>query len=319
MSDMLTLIDRIDTVTEAAELDVLTSLANSYLKEAEMIQEGFRDDVNAQIKGKPSESTLKKILMFIPRLIAKIIRMINVAIHAFSRDKSRNNKTVNTGKIDGFKSEKEAEDFLNRRLPKETSHEHSFAIPDTDWGVLHCEIIEQTDGSYAITAHVKVPCFQNNGNAMPLIWLSDIESIVKAFSESINNLSKQLHETSDSKNYRNIFESALGETTAEISTKLYYLGDNKSFVDIDLHSPAAYLDFQDEKAHSKLVFLLKEFNQIQRIYTNDVKPYMENCPPLIANRLQMFLLNMSYEFAGWEQARSFFAAPMLHLQPPAHT
>lgn len=88
---LLPMIDNIDVVTEAAELDVMCALSNTYTKEIKLYQEGkFLDDVNAPIKGKDGESTIKKILMFIPRLIAKIIRMITRLIQQIKRRKMRN-------------------------------------------------------------------------------------------------------------------------------------------------------------------------------------------------------------------------------------
>ena len=87
--DLLSMIDNVDVVTESAELDVMTSLMNVYMKEAQLIQEGFMDEVNAPIKGKEGESILKKILMFIPRLIAKIIRMITRLIQYKKRADER--------------------------------------------------------------------------------------------------------------------------------------------------------------------------------------------------------------------------------------
>ena len=87
---LLPMIDNIDVVTEAAELDVMCALSNAYTKEFKLYQEGkFLDDVNAPIKGKDGESTIKKILMFIPRLIAKIIRMISRLIQHKKRTDMR--------------------------------------------------------------------------------------------------------------------------------------------------------------------------------------------------------------------------------------
>ena len=92
MNDLLSYIDHIDIITESAEFDVMTSLMDVYTKEALIIQEGetwdkvkkhakdFIEDTKDPVRGKEGESTLKKILMFIPRLIEKLIKMIARAL-----------------------------------------------------------------------------------------------------------------------------------------------------------------------------------------------------------------------------------------------
>jgi hypothetical protein len=98
---LLSLIDNIDTVTEYAEFDVMTSLANVYIKEATLIQGGFKDfiaDTDAPITGKDGESLLKKICMFIPRVIAKIVRMIENTIKKLTRNNGIFSKKKSTKK-----------------------------------------------------------------------------------------------------------------------------------------------------------------------------------------------------------------------------
>ena len=118
---LLSLIDNIDAVTEYAEFDVMTSLANVYIKEATLIQEGFKDfiaDTDAPITGKDGESLLKKICMFIPRLIAKIIRMLGRILTQFSRKQQRDTdseylkKELRSSRFNNYKS---AEDFLKTK------------------------------------------------------------------------------------------------------------------------------------------------------------------------------------------------------------
>jgi len=116
---LLSMIDNIDVVTEAAELDVMQSLLDVYVKESYIIQEGkFLDDLNAPIKGKDGESTMKKILMFIPRLIAKIIRMLGRILTQFSRKQQRDTdseylkKELRSSRFNNYKS---AEDFLKTK------------------------------------------------------------------------------------------------------------------------------------------------------------------------------------------------------------
>lgn len=97
MSGSNCILDAINLVQESvetAEMDVLLSLSEAYSKSIsiienyqgddyssfELFQEGFKDDLNAPVTGNKGESIIKKILMFIPRLIAKIVRMINAII-----------------------------------------------------------------------------------------------------------------------------------------------------------------------------------------------------------------------------------------------
>lgn len=117
MSDILTLIDRIDVTTEYAELDVMTSLMNSYMKEAQMIQEGVLDEVNSPVLGDKSESMLKRILMFIPRVIAKIIRMLVRLVKTFKRRKTIFSKEFNeiAKDVAHFESVQDAEDYLKAK------------------------------------------------------------------------------------------------------------------------------------------------------------------------------------------------------------
>jgi hypothetical protein len=89
------LLDCIDVIQEQstlAELNVLTSLVNSYTKSVmilesaddstdlssfDIFQEGkVWNDLNAALKGQYGESKIKKIRMFIPRLIMKFMRII---------------------------------------------------------------------------------------------------------------------------------------------------------------------------------------------------------------------------------------------------
>lgn len=78
MSDILALVDNVNVVTETAEVDVLCSLANAYVKESLIIQEGVKDELSGfkLAKGQSSESILKRILLFIPRIIYILYRTI---------------------------------------------------------------------------------------------------------------------------------------------------------------------------------------------------------------------------------------------------
>lgn len=87
MNDLLTYIDQIDQSVNDSELSVLESLGNVYTKsisilesyegtdcsQFDIIQEG---EVLDQAKGNPNESMIKRILLFIPRLIKAIFQKV---------------------------------------------------------------------------------------------------------------------------------------------------------------------------------------------------------------------------------------------------
>lgn len=127
------MIDNIEEESIIAEMNVMDALMNSYMKEAMMLdyvssdviqecfyQEGekwdkFKDDANAPITGKQGESVIKKILMFIPRLITAFIRLIKSKfnkdfINALREDIAEAKEHVKNGDFDqlipGLKSGK---------------------------------------------------------------------------------------------------------------------------------------------------------------------------------------------------------------------
>lgn len=91
-NQLLNCLDAIQEQSTMAELNVLTSLVESYAKSVmilesvddstdlssfDIFQEGkVWNDLNAPLKGQYGESKIKKILMFIPRLIMKFMRII---------------------------------------------------------------------------------------------------------------------------------------------------------------------------------------------------------------------------------------------------
>jgi len=91
-NQLLNCLDAIQEQSTMAELNVLTSLVESYTKSVmilesvddstdlssfDIFQEGkVWNDLNAPLKGQYGESKIKKILMFIPRLIMKFMRII---------------------------------------------------------------------------------------------------------------------------------------------------------------------------------------------------------------------------------------------------
>ena len=89
-NEILSAIDKIETVTMESEMNVLTAMCDAYEKSAvilenyegddvscfDIFQEGFKDDVKAAVKGKNGEHIVKRILMVIPRLLDAIRKAI---------------------------------------------------------------------------------------------------------------------------------------------------------------------------------------------------------------------------------------------------
>lgn len=92
MNDLLNSIDLIQESSDIAEIEVISSLIESYTKASIMLEQcdditefgfiqedalgQFLNDTHDPVKGRPNESKLKRILMFIPRLIEKLLRLI---------------------------------------------------------------------------------------------------------------------------------------------------------------------------------------------------------------------------------------------------
>lgn len=118
MSDSIfSLIDNVGITTEAAELDVMIALSNSYIKESMMIQEGIKDELNSPVLGDSSENIVKRILMFIPRLIAKIIRMLGRLITIRKRQRKIFSREFlkDYAQIGNFDSAEDAEAYLKAK------------------------------------------------------------------------------------------------------------------------------------------------------------------------------------------------------------
>ena len=86
---ILELVSCVQESVDSADIEVMSALTNSYIKsymimrETETtVQEGFKDDLNAPILGNKDESIVKRILMMIPRLIAKIAEMLKRIVKA---------------------------------------------------------------------------------------------------------------------------------------------------------------------------------------------------------------------------------------------
>ena len=82
-STLLDLIDVINEQSDIAEINVMSAMCNSYQKSVmiyenttEEVQESFKDDLKGPILGTKEESMGKRILMLIPRMIAKLIQLI---------------------------------------------------------------------------------------------------------------------------------------------------------------------------------------------------------------------------------------------------
>lgn len=84
---ILSLIDNVDQASAFAEYEVLSSLLDTYTKSmmisesVDITQEASLGiELNSPLTGRYDESKLKKILMFIPRLLASVIRAVVAAI-----------------------------------------------------------------------------------------------------------------------------------------------------------------------------------------------------------------------------------------------
>lgn len=106
--EILSAIDKIETVTMEAEMNVITALCNEYEKSIlilenyegddvscfDIFQEGFKDDVKEAFKGKSGEGIIKKILMALPRLFMAIGKVIRAAWN--NRKSKRMERELNT-------------------------------------------------------------------------------------------------------------------------------------------------------------------------------------------------------------------------------
>ena len=107
-NEILSAIDKIETVTLESEMHVLTAICDAYEKSAvilenyegedlscfDIFQEGFKDDVKEAFKGKNGEHIVKKILMVIPRLLAAIGKAIKRFFNKKKDQQVINNLTV---------------------------------------------------------------------------------------------------------------------------------------------------------------------------------------------------------------------------------
>lgn len=91
--DILEYVDMIQEQSDFAEMDVMFSLLNTYhksymiLEQCDVtVQEGFKDDLKAPVLGTKDESTIKRIAMLIPRLIAKLVEIVKRLIQKLKRD-----------------------------------------------------------------------------------------------------------------------------------------------------------------------------------------------------------------------------------------
>ena len=87
--EILSAIDNIDDIVQESEMNVLNALYDTYEKsimllehyegdalyDFDIFQEGFKDVIN-EAKGSKGENIIKKILLFIPRLLRAIGRAI---------------------------------------------------------------------------------------------------------------------------------------------------------------------------------------------------------------------------------------------------
>lgn len=96
---LLELIDHVQESVDVAEIDVLNSMCSVYTKSVmileqcdETVQESFKDDLNGPVLGTKDESMVKRILMLIPRLIAKIMNGLKRLTASFKLHKKEREK-----------------------------------------------------------------------------------------------------------------------------------------------------------------------------------------------------------------------------------
>ena len=157
--EVLNLLSEIDEQSYFSEMEVIDSMIALYTKEAQMLcyvsddvvqecfyQEGakwdkFKDDVNAGIKGKQGENILKKIVMFIPRAIAALIRFIKSKfnknfVNAFKEDIAEAKEHVKNGDFDqlipGLKSGKMHFDSSDFEIEDPTTRKRDYIYINKD-------------------------------------------------------------------------------------------------------------------------------------------------------------------------------------------
>ena len=152
------LLERIDMIQEAsidAELNVLCQMADSYMKaitilenydgddtsafaifqEADNFEKGLDKQANsilAQAKGKPDESLIKRILLFIPRLIKAIISKITSSDRIFKKRINNLEKEIKN-KMNNKSSGSKGDTTELKRAPaspKEISMKGGYVEPD---------------------------------------------------------------------------------------------------------------------------------------------------------------------------------------------
>ena len=89
-NEILSAIDNIETVTLESEMNVITAMCDAYIKSSvimenytgddyscfDIFQEGISDQLNKPVLGEKGENIIKRILLFIPRLLHAIGRRI---------------------------------------------------------------------------------------------------------------------------------------------------------------------------------------------------------------------------------------------------
>lgn len=86
----------IEEIQLVAEMDVMNALMDSYLKQSvmleyatpEVVQESLKDEFKASMDSLKGESPIKKILLFIPKMIGAIIRWLGKCIKSIRNKKN---------------------------------------------------------------------------------------------------------------------------------------------------------------------------------------------------------------------------------------
>ena len=140
MNDLLLCIDQIDQSVADAEINVLESLIQSYDKAIAIIQEAdegtdlsafdvfqegekwdkFKEDTKAPVLGNKGESVGKRILMAIPRLIQKLIAVIQRNVKLIRNKRLIRKITYVKNELNGGKLTIKIKGKLDKKLLKKT-------------------------------------------------------------------------------------------------------------------------------------------------------------------------------------------------------
>jgi len=178
MNELIQSIKTVDRCLESSDFEVIQSLLNCYSKAMsvleycddttdvssfEIFQESFKDDLKKPIFGDKSESVAKRILMVLPRIIAKLITLLTNMISRFKKSEKRAEKTAEDIKqtVEDIPEEsKEKTIMLNLYYtPNVTGLDYVHEIHkayDGIQGVVFGAIFTQKDGNTTISKYLEI-------------------------------------------------------------------------------------------------------------------------------------------------------------------